>query len=209
MHSSFLARSTHNARSFPPAGTDSPVPRWATWAAVAVPFTALPSTLWRLALGFGVPVGFHGELARLYAAPGWITLYVIVLGLIAEGVAMLALGLVRPWGEVLPRWIPVLGGRALPVMGAVIPAVLGALALIFLTVVSAVNWNGPENNGDPDAPQGVAGAVMTLAYAPMLAWGPLLLLVTAVYYVRRRRTGDPLWSAAPVRLPAEPTTDNR
>jgi hypothetical protein len=33
-----------------------------------------------------------------------------------------------------------------------------------------------------------ATAVMTLAYAPMLAWGPLLLLVTAAYYVRRRRT---------------------
>ena len=52
---------------------------------------------------------------------------------------------------------------------------------------SAANWNGPENNGDPDAPHGLAGVIMTLAYAPMLAWAPLLLLITAAYYVRRRR----------------------
>lgn len=165
--------------------------RWATWAATAIPLTVLPSTLWRLALGFGVSVGFHGDLARLYAAPGWITLYVIVLNAVAEGLALLALGLVRPWGEVVPGWVPLLRGRRIPVMAVVVPAVAGALALIFLSVVIAGNWYGPENNGGPDAPQGLAGAVMTVAYAPMLAWGPLLLLVTAAYYLRRRRGDDP------------------
>lgn len=102
-------------------------PRWATWAAVAIPFTVLPSTLWRLALGFGVPVGYHGDLARLYAAPGSITLYVIVLGAVSEGFALLAIGLVRSWGEVVPHWVPVLRGRRIPVMVAVIPAIVGSL----------------------------------------------------------------------------------
>ena len=162
-------------------------PKWAKGAAVAIPFTVLPSTLWRLALGFGVPVGFHGDLARLYAAPGWITLYVILLGAVSEGFALLSLGLVRPWGEVVPDWVPIVRGRRIPVMAAVIPAVVGALALIFITVVAVAEWNGPENNGDPDAPHGLAGVVMAAAYAPMLAWAPLLLLVTTAYYVRRRR----------------------
>lgn len=48
-------------------------------------------------------------------------------------------------------------------------------------------WFGPENNGDPDAPHGLAGLVMAACYAPLLAWGPMLGIVTVAYYVRRRR----------------------
>lgn len=165
--------------------------RWATWAAVTIPFTVLPSTVWRLAFGAGVPVGFHGELARQLAVPGWITVYVAGLGVLGEGVALLALGLVRPWGEVVPGWVPRIGGRRIPVAAAAVPAALGAVALILVTTMSVAVWNGPENNGDPDAPHGVAGVVMAVAYAPLLAWGPLLLLVTAAYVHRRVRPAGP------------------
>jgi hypothetical protein len=41
--------------------------------------------------------------------------------------------------------------------------------------------------GDPEAPQGVAGWVMTACYAPQLAWPPLLAAVTVSYWRRRRR----------------------
>lgn len=87
-----------------PASTAAPVPGWVDRAAHVVPWTTVPSGLWRIALGFGVPVGFTGELAELYRAPGWITPYVIVLTLVIEALALLTLGLVKPWGEVLPRW---------------------------------------------------------------------------------------------------------
>lgn len=163
------------------------VPRWAHVAAHLVPLTVLPSGLWRLALGIGIPVGFSGELAELYAAPGWITPYVIVLSLAAEGAALLTLGLVRPWGERVPRWAPGIGGRRIPTAAAVVPAASGAVALTFVNWTSALLWFGPENNGDPDAPHGFAGVVMALCYAPMLAWGPLLGAVTVAYYLRRRR----------------------
>ncbi len=33
------------------------------------------------------------------------------LSLVGEAVALVSLGLVRPWGERVPRWILVLGGR--------------------------------------------------------------------------------------------------
>ncbi len=161
------------------------VPRWADVAAHIVPLTVLPSGIWRLCLGVGIDVGFTGELAELYAAPGWITLYVIVLSLVAELCALATLGLVRPWGERLPDRVPLLGGKAVPVWAAVVPAGLGAVALTFINWTSATMWFGPENNGDPDAPHGLAGFLMAVAYAPMLAWGPLLAAVTYAYHRRR------------------------
>ena len=168
------------------ATTTRPVPRWAELAAHGVVWTALPSGLWRVALGLGVPVGFSGELAGTYEAPGWaVTPYVIVLSLVAEGLALLTLGLVRPWGERVPERLPLIGGRAVPTAAAATAAALGAAAVTAVTVVSALAWSSPENMGDPDAPQGLAGLVMTACYAPLLAWGPLLAVVT-VAYVRRR-----------------------
>lgn len=163
-------------------------PRWAVWAAHAVPLVVVPSSLWRIAQGFGVDVGFTGQLAEQFAAPGWITPYVIALSLVTEGLALLTLGLVRPWGERFPRWLPWVGGRPVPTLGAVIAAALGALAVTAVTGVGAVFWNGPENNGDPDAPQGLAGLVMTACYAPLLLWGPLLAAVTVSYLRRRTRS---------------------
>jgi hypothetical protein len=53
--------------------------------------------------------------------------------------------------------------------------------------MGAFGWNGPENMGHPDAPDGAAYWVMTACYAPLLLWGPLLAVVTAAYYRRRRR----------------------
>ncbi|MCP2343623.1 hypothetical protein [Actinomadura rupiterrae] len=166
---------------------DAVAPRWIEWAARAASLTALPSGLWRIALGVGVPVGFSGELADLYK-PGWmLTPYVIVLTLVAEGLAMLTMGLVRPWGEVVPSWIPFLGGRRIPPLAAAVPAALGSLAVTVITFIGAVSWADPGAMGDPDAPHGVAGAVMTACYAPLLAWGPLLAIVTVAYYLRRTR----------------------
>ncbi|WP_119727943.1 hypothetical protein [Thermomonospora amylolytica] len=164
----------------------SRVPRWAEWAARVAAFSALPSGVWRVALGVGVPVGFSGELAEMYS-PGWLlTPYVILLSVLAEILALLTLGLVRPWGEVVPRWVPFLGGRAIPTLAVVVPASLGAVAVTLITMLGAVSWYGPEAMGHPESPHGVAGVVMTACYLPLLLWGPLLAVVTVAYYLRRR-----------------------
>ncbi|MFC7550050.1 hypothetical protein [Plantactinospora sp. GCM10030261] len=169
-----------------PATTAHLTPRWARWAAYTVTLLTVPSGLWRIALGVGIPVGFSGELARLYAAPGWITPYVLGLTVLAEAAALLTLGLVRPWGEVLPRRLPWVGGRRVPTWLAVTLATLGVVALTAIAVPTVALWYGPQNNGDPDAPHGLAGFLMTAAYAPQLAWPPLLAMVTVAYYLRRR-----------------------
>ena len=175
----------------------TPPPRWAELAAHAVVLSTVPSGLWRVALGLGVPVGFSGGLADQFAGPSWtLTPYVIALSLVAEGLALLTLGLVRPWGERLPGWVPRLGGRRVPTGAAATAALLGAVAVTAITVGSALSWSGPDNMGDPDSPQGAAGLVMTACYAPLLAWGPLLAAV-AVAYARRRAAAPS--SPAPAR----------
>lgn len=122
-------------------------------------------------------------MAELYDGPGWITVYVIVLSTIAEGLALLTLGLVQPWGEVVPRWIPFVGGRTIPVMAAVVPAALGALAVTLFSVMGVREWIDPDltQQETQDSPNGVAGVIMAVAYAPLLG------MVTVAYYLRRRQ----------------------
>ena len=43
---------------------------------------------------------------------GWESVYIIALTLVTEAAALLTLGFVRPWGERLPGWIPLLGRAA-------------------------------------------------------------------------------------------------
>jgi hypothetical protein len=117
-------------------------------------------------------------------APGWGSLYLVGLSLFAEALAFLTLGLIQPWGEIWPRWIPFVRGRRVPVLAVVMPASMGAAAMTTIGVLGAFTWNA--NNDTDGAPTGAALAVMTGAYLPLLAWGPLLGAVTVHYYRRRR-----------------------
>ncbi|WKD36310.1 hypothetical protein [Streptomyces xanthophaeus] len=168
------------------------VPRWARVAAYAVPLTVLPSGIWRLGLLFVD----HSE-ADSGQLPDWLPLevYVVLLSVVSELLAFTAVGLVAAWGEVVPRWIPVLGGRRIPVAAAAVPAALGAVALTALwTVLAAVTQvAGTTVQGDPvpaNFPSEVGGwtaAWFYVCYAPLVLWGPLLGVVTVAYWRRRRR----------------------
>ncbi|MGW1776744.1 hypothetical protein [Streptomyces sp. NPDC002104] len=146
----------------------------------------LPTGVWRIAGAFGVPLGFTGDdpLADVRFGSGF-SLYMIGLSVFAEMLGLLALGLVRGWGEVAPRWLPLIGGRTIPPLAAVIPAGLGAAALTLLGVLGAIGWNDPGNMGAPGSPTGAAYWVMTASYLPLVAWGPLLAVVTVAYHRRR------------------------
>jgi hypothetical protein len=166
------------------------VPRWATWAAHAVPLVVLPSGIWRLALGAGIPVGFSGSMAEMFEAPGWITLYVTLLTVISEALALLTLGLVQPWGEVVPGWVPVLGGRRIPTMAAVVPAALGTLGVLWFSLTFVNEWFNPDlDYPASENPDGFYAWWFGLSYAPLVLWGPLLGAVTVHYYRRRRASG--------------------
>jgi hypothetical protein len=86
------------------------VPRWARIAAYAVPLAVLPSALWRLLLVLGFSMGTlrDGERVQVHGAE---SVYIVGLTVVLKALAPLTLGLVRPWGERGPSWIPLLGSR--------------------------------------------------------------------------------------------------
>jgi len=156
-------------------------------AAHAAALTLVPSGLWRIAVALGVPSGFaDGDALNADNFPGAMSFYLIALSVAAELLGLLSLGLVQRWGETMPGWVPLLGGRRIPMLAAVVPAALGAAVVTAVTTWGALIWNGPENMGHPNSPDGIAYWVMTVCYAPLLLWGPLLATVTAAYYRRRR-----------------------
>ncbi|MFB7503162.1 hypothetical protein [Streptomyces broussonetiae] len=158
----------------------SDAPRWAVRAAYAVPLVTLPSGLWRLALAAGLPVA--SEPLRT----GWGVAYVLTLTAVTEGLALLTLGLVQPWGEVVPRWIPLIGGRPVRPLAAVVPALVGAFLLFVLSLV--VGFVQGRNLADGVLTHSRAQSVLlVVCYTPLLAWAPLLA-VSAIAYHRRRRT---------------------
>ncbi|MEV0401677.1 hypothetical protein [Actinoallomurus sp. NPDC050550] len=162
------------------------VPRWAVVAAWATVLCTVPSSIWRLALGVGVDVGFTGRLGHMYTGTA-ILAYVLFLSVASQAAAFLTLGLVRPWGEVVPGWVPWLGGRRIPPLVAIVPASVGAVAVMGLCAAVTLTSHGPLDN--PDFPQGTAGVIMDVCYAPLLAWGPLVAVLTIAYARRRARKG--------------------
>ncbi|MER5867173.1 hypothetical protein [Kitasatospora sp. NPDC002040] len=166
-----------------------PAPRWAVVAAHAVPLVTLPSGLWRLGLVTGFPDWYGDRTWVLQAAP-----FVLLLSLVSEALALLTLGLVRPWGEVVPGWVPLLGGRRVPVLAAVVPAGVGAVLVMVVIGGATVNQllqpAGPVSDQGESMPHSGPGFWLLLAcYLPLLAWGPLLAAVTVAYHRRRRGAG--------------------
>jgi hypothetical protein len=183
-------RTAWRAAHSPVAG----VPRWARIAAYAVPFTVLPSSLWRIAaVTFHLPIS-HGDQGS-GEVPPWLPmeLYVVLLSIFSEVVAFAAIGLIARWGEVFPRWLPGLRGRRVPPLVATVPAALGAIVLTPMWALAAVLvTRGRDLNGGAlpaDFPLGVhdwKGLLAIAAYAPLLLWGPLLGALTVAYWRRTR-----------------------
>src|SRR5215203_6386874 len=117
---------THGERPAPP-------PAWARRAAALAVLLPVPSGVWRCSMALGVPVGVDPEYRQqYYAFPSAGTVHVLWITVLLIGLAFLTLGLVQRWGEVLPEWVPVLGGRRVPRRAAIVAAASGAIALMLL-----------------------------------------------------------------------------
>ncbi|NES12940.1 MULTISPECIES: hypothetical protein [Micromonospora] len=162
--------------------TGRPAPAWAERVAHLIPLVVLPSGLWRIALVAGVPIGASAHGVPVHLGVGE-SVYIVALSLVSEALALLAFGLVRPWGEVLPRWLPLLGARRVPPLFAVTVATAGAVALTLIWGYAA--WGVVVDGNDLDfSPAGFA--LLVACYLPLLLWGPLLLALTVAYHHRRR-----------------------
>jgi len=167
---------------------------WVVAAAYAVPLCVLPSAIWR------VQLVLSGHLPLREG--GW---YPLLLSAVSMAAALLTPGLVHRWGEAVPRWVPVMRGRSIPVRAAVIPAAVGAALVTGISLYAVVNLMfGLVERGPVLIEAGTGQTLrppddgLAWLYAPLLAWGPLLTFVTVRYH--RRRTGTS--------VPAAPRTDH-
>lgn len=158
-------------------------PRWAQGAAYAsaaiavLGFTA-PHLLWFA----GVPMGIDTSLLtdiRTGITRG------VAIALCAGPVAggLVTLGLAHQWGQQVPRRLPLLGGRRVPRMAAIIPATVISIALISYGLLGlgivgrelrsgTLNWSGLVQNW-----------AVTGTEVVFLLWG-LTLGVATVGYAR-------------------------
>jgi hypothetical protein len=173
------------------------VPRWAVRATYLIQLSVLPSSIWRiLTFTFHVPL-WRGDVGN-GDLPAWIPteLYVVLLSAASELAAFTAFGLICAWGEVWPRWVPLLRGRRIPPMAAIVPAATGAFVLTVMwtwtTGAALLGRNVQfERQSDPGLTfETWQGTTMLLVYLPLLLWGPLLATLT-VHYRRRRRSAGP------------------
>lgn len=147
--------------------------RWATYVAAAIPLLYAVS---RLAWLANIPLGISAEFLREMWDNGMVW---AGSGLAAFAVvgAVLTLGLVQRWGERFPRWMIGLSGRRVPIMLAVAPATLVAIAV---TAAGLSLYSSPE--------LWRAGA-FSFATVPMLLWplwGIALGAAALAYHLRRR-----------------------
>lgn len=77
----------------------SPTPRWAVRAAHIAALSALPAGIWRLLLTAGYLGGYTEAGYEALGITGWSAFYVAGLSVATEALALLTIGLVRPWGR--------------------------------------------------------------------------------------------------------------
>lgn len=156
--------------------------RWgrvAVWVAAGVPVLYAAT---RFAWALGIPLGFStAELRDMNAEmPGiwWGGAALACMGLAGS---VLTFGLIRPWGERFPRWIPALRGRRVPVSLAVVPAVAVAMAVTSAGLMFArVLYLDP----DPDKLAMMGPGLLW----PL--WGAALATAAVAYRIRRRGDCD-------------------
>jgi hypothetical protein len=156
--------------------------RWAAVAAHLAPLVTLPSGLWRLGLVLGASMGVVVD-GEPMTVSGWEHAYVIGLVVVSELTALLTVGLVRPWGERAPAWMPLIGGRRVPAAPVAGVALLGSLALMYIWGGAAVAY-ADGRLADGFLSSGWE-ALFLAAYAPLLLWGPLVAAVTFDFWRRR------------------------
>jgi hypothetical protein len=144
--------------------------RWGKVAVVVAVLCALPYGLLRLTWLTPWPYGM--DPAELAATPE-MRLHGLLLGCAALAGAVLTTGLVARWGEVWPRWMPVVRGRPVPLAVAVVPggvvAALFTVAAVPMTIMSIAS-----------------GELFGVIVFPFFVWGPALAVAVLGYTLRRQ-----------------------
>ncbi len=167
--------------------------RAARWGRIAV-YVGMVAPIFyaftRYAWALGFSLGMNEEQFRAGQEAGMWIMGALFLGNFVLVGALLMLGLVQRWGEVVPRWMIGLAGRRVPIALAVVPAWLASVLLI---VGSITIWSGLAGMVTTLATNGVDGVELTSAIlfelGPTLLfplWGAALAVAALGYYYRRR-----------------------
>lgn len=151
--------------------------RWGRWAVAAAMAVPLLYATTRYAWLLGIGLGMDPELLREGQEGGY-WLAGAALATFAVVGAILTLGLAQRWGEVFPRWIPVLAGRRVPPALAVVPASVVAVCV----TAAGKTFVRLAGTSDMAAGAGLGGYLMVLF--PL--WGVALGAATLAYHLRRR-----------------------
>jgi len=183
----FLVSAADYRRRSAPSDEDRWTPevaaRWgrrATAVAVAVP---VGYAITRFAWAFGIPLGVTQDLLDELGDAVWVG---AALGTLALGGAVLTLGLVLRFGEVFPRWMPIVRGRRVPVRLATVPARLVAVVIASAGLMFVRLAVTGANEGLPFTTSDVA-AWLPEMFWPL--WAAALAAASYAYEVRRRATG--------------------
>ncbi|MFI6531968.1 hypothetical protein ACIBHY_05925 [Nonomuraea sp. NPDC050547] len=154
--------------------TPASAARWGRWAAYTAFAVPLFYSVVRWAWAMKIPLLFSEEGIRWLHETGmaWAGAGLAAFGAVG---GVLTLGLVRPWGEIWPRWVPVLAGRPVPrklPLGAA-AAVTAILASAGAVAIRVTDWTDPAS-----------WLVSPMAYWPI--WAAALGLATLAYYYRTR-----------------------
>lgn len=98
----------------------------------------------------------------------------LLLGACAVLGVVLTIGLIRPWGERLPRWFPVASGQPVPPRAAIIP---GATVAVLVTAAALPMLLAGFTSGVP---------LLGIVLLPLWFWGPMLGLAVLGYAGHRR-----------------------
>jgi hypothetical protein len=151
--------------------------------AVIVPLV-YAATRWIWALG--IPLGIDAQLLESAQLAG-ATRSGAVLGTVAIGGAILTLGLIRRWGEIFPRWLPLIGGRPVPLALAIVPA---STVAILVTAAGLMFWRRTLlGSGTFSLARGDWAALGPELLWPI--WGIALGAAALAYYLRRQGQGTP------------------
>jgi hypothetical protein len=160
--------------------------RWGRWATAVAACVPLVYAATRLAWWVGLPLGLTEERLQLGQTEGaWAA--GASLAAVAIAGAGLTLGLVQRWGEVVPRWVPGLGGKRVPPALAVVPATLIAL---LVTNAGLTFWRRMLlGTGSYTLTGGNWAALLPELLWPV--WGAALGAAALAYHLRRRTPEEP------------------
>jgi hypothetical protein len=114
----------------------------------------------------------------------------LIIGSGAVAAAILTLGLILPWGRTLPRWIPGVGGRPVPIAAAAVPGFAAAGILLTSAAPTLLSTFAVQEVGE---------AILSNLLLPFWFWGPALAAAVWAYVGWRTNpslaSGDPRWNS--------------